>query len=71
MPVELLHYAGQFHGFINFDSVISAARDALDRIASALGQALSGHPDAAPNRTVEIVDTATAGEGGRRRSASG
>lgn len=33
VPVGLLHCSGQFHGFLNFDSVIGAARDALGRSA--------------------------------------
>lgn len=54
VPVELLHYAGQIHGFLNFDSVINAGRDALDRIATALKRAF--HGDTAKDRTVEIAD---------------
>ncbi len=57
VPVQLLHYAGQFHGFLNFDSVIGAARDALQRIGVALAQAFDGQP--APDRTVEIADRTT------------
>lgn len=54
--VELLHYAGQFHGFLNFDSVIGAARDALDRIGHSL---LASFADEAPqDRTIEIADAA-------------
>jgi acetyl esterase len=58
VPVELLHYAGQFHGFINFDGVMRAARDALDRIGAALKQALQAMPEGKPpvalDRTLEI-----------------
>ena len=55
VPVELLHYPGQFHGFLNCDTVLSAARDALDRIGSALGRALhAGDGAQPPNRTIEI-----------------
>jgi len=54
VPVELLHYAGQFHGFLNFDSVIHAGRDALARVAAALRDAFAGAP--AKDRTVEIAD---------------
>lgn len=59
VPVELLHYPGQFHGFLNCDTVLRAARDALDRIGSSLGRAL--HADGAgqpPNRTIEIRTSA-------------
>jgi acetyl esterase len=53
VPVELMHYAGQIHGFLNFDSVIDAGRDALYRIANALNSAFRGET---PNRTIEIAD---------------
>ncbi|WP_179404723.1 alpha/beta hydrolase [Burkholderia guangdongensis] len=55
VPVELLHYAGQFHGFLNFDGVLRTARDALDRIGAALRRALADTPTAAVDRTVEIA----------------
>jgi len=59
VPVELLHYAGQFHGFLNFDGVLWAARDALERIGAALRHALMDTPDGtAPemsDRTLEIA----------------
>jgi acetyl esterase len=54
VPVELLHYAGQFHGFLNFDGVLRGARDALDRIGAALRGALADEPARAPDRTIEI-----------------
>ncbi|MEJ8855120.1 alpha/beta hydrolase [Variovorax robiniae] len=54
VPVELLHYAGQFHGFLNFDAVIGAGRDALRRIGDALANAFgTAH---AIDRTIEISD---------------
>ncbi|MBO3278115.1 alpha/beta hydrolase [Pseudomonas schmalbachii] len=56
VPVELLHYAGQFHGFLNFDSVIGASRDALRRISEALVCVFHDRP--APDRTIEIADAA-------------
>jgi len=56
VPVDLLHYPGQIHGFLNFDSVIDAGHDALQRIACALTRAFGG--DAAPDRTVEVADAA-------------
>ncbi len=47
VPVTLLHYTGQFHGFLNFDAVLRTARDALERIGAAVGVALgTGAPDA-------------------------
>jgi acetyl esterase len=58
VPVELLHYAGQFHGFLNFDAVIGAGRDALQRIGASLAAAFGTEP--APDRTMEIADTASA-----------
>jgi len=54
VPVELLHYSGQFHGFLNFDSVNSASRDALQRIGNALTTVFARHP--AADRTIEIAD---------------
>lgn len=57
VPVELLHYAGQFHGFLNFDGVLRAARDALDRIGAALRLGLAapaGEAAALVDRTMEL-----------------
>ncbi|QYX48713.1 alpha/beta hydrolase [Pseudomonas tussilaginis] len=54
VPVELLHYRGQFHGFLNFDSVNGASRDALQRIGEALIRGFAGQP--AADRTIEIAD---------------
>lgn len=54
VAVESLHYPGQFHGFLNFDSVIAAARDALTRIGAALAHVYAGEQGA--NRTIEISD---------------
>lgn len=56
VPVELLHYAGQFHGFLNFNGVLRAARDALDRVGNALRQALHAPAGQAPltDRTIEL-----------------
>lgn len=58
VAVELLHYAGQFHGFLNFDGVLRAARDALDRIGAALRHALrptTGQSAVGVDRTVELA----------------
>src|SRR5574337_811443 len=38
IPVELLHYPGQAHGFLNFDSIIGSARDAQKRMGTALAR---------------------------------
>ncbi|KAB0489343.1 alpha/beta hydrolase [Pseudomonas vancouverensis] len=54
VPVELLHYRGQFHGFLNFDSVNGASRDALQRIGKALSTAFAEETPA--DRTIEIAD---------------
>lgn len=55
VAVQLLHYPGQFHGFLNFDAINGAAADALQRIAAALVQAFAGeHPDI----TLEMADPA-------------
>jgi len=56
VPVHLLHYAGQFHGFLNFDAILVAARDGLDRIGAALRHAFDAGPP--PDRTIEIADRA-------------
>ncbi|MCA0244822.1 MAG: alpha/beta hydrolase [Proteobacteria bacterium] len=56
VPVELLHYAGQFHGFMNFDSLLGAGRDAQARIGAGLAAAFKGQ--ATPDRTIEIGDAA-------------
>jgi acetyl esterase len=58
VAVELLHYAGQFHGFLNFDAILGAARDALERIGETLHGALHGRQPA--NRTLELTDEAVA-----------
>jgi acetyl esterase len=58
VAVELLHYAGQFHGFLNFDAILGAARDGLERIGEALHGAFHGAQPA--NRTLELTDEAAA-----------
>ena len=56
VPVELLHYAGQIHGFLSFDAVVGAGRDGLQRIGEALEAAFGG---AGPvDRTLEVSDPA-------------
>ena len=54
VPVELLHYAGQFHGFLNFDVVLAAGGDALQRISAALARAFADEPNT--DSTLEIAD---------------
>jgi acetyl esterase len=56
VPVDLLLYSGQFHGFINFNGVSRAARDALDRMSEALRLALNAPADSpvAADRTREL-----------------
>ena len=56
VPVELLHYPGQFHGFLNFDSIIGAARDALRRMGTSLARAFRG--DSPMDCSTEISDQA-------------
>ena len=56
VPVKLLHYPGQIHGFLNFDAILSGGRDALQRIGAALNFAFQGEP--AMDCTVEIADEA-------------
>ncbi len=59
VAVQLLHYAGQFHGFVNFDAVVGAGSDCLHRMADALRAAFAGAPPA--DVTLEIADAAPAG----------
>ncbi|MFP5473482.1 MAG: alpha/beta hydrolase [Gammaproteobacteria bacterium] len=54
VPVELLHYPGQFHGFLNFDALMGAARDAQKRIGVSLARVFRQEP--APDCSVEITD---------------
>jgi acetyl esterase len=54
VPVQLLHYKGQFHGFLNFDAINGAGRDALQRISDALKEAFDRQP--ATDRTIEVAD---------------
>jgi acetyl esterase len=54
VPVELLHYSGQFHGFLNFNAVLDAAADALQRIGRSIHRVLwTGDAD---DSTVEIAE---------------
>jgi acetyl esterase len=36
VSVRLIHFPGQFHGFLSFDNVLLGARDAFNRLGSAL-----------------------------------
>lgn len=61
VPVGLLHYSGQFHGFLNFDAVIGAGRDAQQRIGEALAAAFRAEPSV--DRTIEVADQPRATRG--------
>jgi acetyl esterase len=41
--VESLHYPGQIHGFMTFDLLLHAGRDALNRVGTSLAAAFAGH----------------------------
>jgi acetyl esterase len=68
VPVHLLHYPGQFHGFLNFDTVLVAARDGLRRAAASLRSAFDG--EAPIDGTVEVGDPPSRHLGVVRRVAS-
>ncbi|MNZ82271.1 Carboxylesterase NlhH [compost metagenome] len=53
VPVQLVHYAGQFHGFINFDTINSAARNFLEQASDAMRRAAIGEYF---DSTVEVRD---------------
>jgi acetyl esterase len=58
VPTRTLHYADQIHGFVSFDRVLFGARDALERVAGALREALtSGRfvPESEKRRVVEAA----------------
>lgn len=55
VAVDLVHYAGLIHGFINLDNVIVGSRDAMARMSQALITAFNDEPTA--NRTTEVTDT--------------
>lgn len=55
MAVDLVHYAGLIHGFINLDNVFVGSRDAMARMSQTLMTAFSDEPTA--NRTTEVTDT--------------
>jgi acetyl esterase len=59
VAVDLVHYAGLFHGFINLDNVIMGSRDALARMSLALVGAFNDEP--ANNRTIEVADAPRTG----------
>lgn len=54
VPVQSLHYPGQFHGFLNFDAVLGASRDALERIGRVLAERFQNKP--AQDCTIEVSD---------------
>lgn len=59
VAVDLVHYAGLFHGFINLDNVIMGSRDAMARMCLALMNAFNNEP--AQNRTTEVADAPRGG----------
>lgn len=67
VPVESLHYSGQFHGFINFNAVLGAGRDALQRIGTALAATFQG--EQAYDRTIEMADAGTGRQSPLSRAA--
>jgi acetyl esterase len=42
VPVELLHYPGEVHGFMSFDRVLLGARGAVDRVGSLVATVFAG-----------------------------
>lgn len=42
VPVRLLHYPGQIHGFVTFDRVLAASSDALRRLGAQLARSCDG-----------------------------
>jgi hypothetical protein len=44
VKVQSLHYPGQIHGFVTFDLILHAARDALMHIGNAVAQAFARSP---------------------------
>ena len=59
VPVRVLHYPGQIHGFVTFDRVLAGARDALRRLGEELSRTFAGAPvsgvedDLPPGRHVD------------------
>lgn len=67
VPVELLHYPGQFHGFLNFDTVLGAAREGLRRIGLSLRNGL--HYQLIMDRTIEVASVPGEDKPGLRATA--
>jgi acetyl esterase len=59
VPVRVLHYPGQIHGFVTFDRVLAGARDALRRLGEELSRSFADGPisgvedDLPPGRHVD------------------
>lgn len=59
VPVRLLDYPGQIHGFVTFDRILAGGRDALRRLGNELAAAFAGRPrqgtegDLPPGRHVD------------------
>lgn len=54
VPVKVLHYPGQFHGFVSFDRVLAGAIDALDRIGAVLEQGFEARGIEAGTEVISI-----------------
>lgn len=61
VPVRLLHYPGQIHGFVTMDRVLSGGRDALDRLGRHLVQLQNG--DFRPGVDADLPRQTTLGLG--------
>jgi acetyl esterase len=59
VPLRLLHYPGQIHGFVTFDRVLAASSDALHRLGTQLARSFAGdlvsavETDLPPARTID------------------
>ena len=71
VPVDLLHYPGQIHGFMSFDRVLVGARDALDRTGSLLEQAFRDGLHGSGEHAVASSRTAVEGDEGRLHGGAG
>ena len=65
IPVQVIHYPGQFHGFVSFDRVLRGATDALDRMCASFANAVV---DGAPMTTSVTSVTFSATQSARKPS---